>query len=407
MLAYDEALTRILAAVQPTAARTLGVRESHGRVLANDLTVSWDFPDAPRSAMDGFAVQADAGPDYTIVSEVAAGGGSVPPLQRGQAAAIMTGGVVPDGADAVVRVEDCRTEGQALHVAVPIQQGDLINPTGSEARAGDLLARLGTVIGPSVFPALFCAGLTEIPVHRRPRVGLLVTGDEVREVEDGPARGAVFNTNAYILEAVCAGLGLPLESGGLVPDDLDATHAAVQAMAERCDVVVTSGGVSKGRYDHVGHLLREGDYDLLVQGTRMKPGRPMHVARTAGGQLVFGMPGYPASFLSNAFIYLVPALKKASGRADHLSRWLTVRLAQEMRFRSGRLYLNRGALDFVDGGWTVGNPGKQQASHFLSFAQADALVRMAPDMATGGGGKAVVLPTGTEVQALRLASELT
>ena len=407
MLAYDEALTRILAAVRPTAGRTVGVRESGGRVLASDLTVPWDFPDAPRSAMDGFAVQAAAGPDYTIVSEVAAGGGPVPPLRSGQAAAIMTGGVVPDGADAVVRVEDCRTEGQALHVDVAVQAGDLINPTGSEACAGDLLARSGTVIGPSVFPALFCAGLTEVAVHRRPRVGLLVTGDEVREVEDGPARGAVFNTNAYILEAVCAGLGLPLERGGLVPDDLDATRQAIQAMAERCDVVVTSGGVSKGRYDHVGHLLRGGDYELLVQGTRMKPGRPMHVARTGGGALVFGMPGYPASFLCNAFVYLVPALKKAAGRDDHLSRWFNVRLSQEMRFRPGRLYLNRGALDFSDSGWTVANPGKQQASRFLSFAQADAVVRMIPTTDGHDGDEAVILPVGSEVQALHLAWELT
>ena len=408
LLNYPEALQVVLGAVRSVGTETLGVRDALGRVLAKDLTVSRDYPDLPRSAVDGYAVQADRGPDYTVVMEIPAG--RLPPraLRPGEAAAVMTGGVIPGGADCMVMVEDCRRRGDALTTPPALTAGDKINAPGDEARRGDALASAGRRIGAAMFPALFCAGLTQVPVFRRPRVGVLVTGGELREVEDGPAPGQVFNTNRYIIEGVCTGLGIPHEPARSVEDDPREVARAMDDLCSRCDVVITSGGVSAGVYDFMRATLDGGDYELLVAGTRIKPGRPLHVARR-GKALIFAMPGYPAALLINALLYLVPALKKACGRIDHRTRWLAARTADPLRGRPGRQYMARVDLRREDGGWVARDPGSQMSSHFLNFAGVNGLARLPlapPPGATAGSG-AFTLPAGAAVDVLHLDLELT
>jgi len=334
LLTYESALERILAAVTVSPVTTVGVRDSLGLVIGSDLQVLRDMPDQPRSAVDGYAVQAHLGPKFSIVQEVRAGVLPEKSLAPGEAAAIMTGAVVPKGADCVVMLEDCQCQGNQVVSGVPLKPGALINPAGDEAKAGDIFATAGTHIGAAVYPTLFCAGLLEIPVHRPPRVALLVSGDEVREVEDGPAPGQVFNTNRYIIEAICAGLGVPVVGIHAVKDDEKSTQDLLKQLQTECDLIITSGGVSKGQYDHLGTILRGDEYDLVVGGSAIKPGRPLHVARGSSGTLVFGMPGYPSALLTNAFLYLVPALKKASGRSDFRTHWFPVELADAMRYRT-------------------------------------------------------------------------
>ncbi len=182
---YDEALPLILAAVSPTPTSTCPVREALGRVLAEDLRVPRDMPDLPRSAVDGFAVQAGLGPDFKVVMEVRAG--VLPPaaLAAGEAAAIMTGAVVPTGANCVVMIEDCVLDGDRLRTPDNLEPGSLINPIGDETKAGEIFATAGTRIGSALHPALFCAGLQTVSVHDKPRVGLLISGDEVHALIRG------------------------------------------------------------------------------------------------------------------------------------------------------------------------------------------------------------------------------
>ena len=404
---YDEAVAIILDAVTALDHETVRSTGALGRVLAADLAVPADFPDQPRSAVDGFAVGACDRSTFTVVGEVAAGGAPLPALAVTEAAAVMTGAVVPDGAQAVVMVERTTTSGDRLTVDGAIAAGDLINPAGSEARRGDLLVGRGERITGAVHAAIMCAGLAEVAVHRRPRVGVVVTGDEVRSVDQGPAPGQVFDTNSFIVSAVCEGLGCEVVNSRRVVDDEDATRRTLAELETGCDLIVTSGGVSVGRYDHVGKILRRDPDRLLLHGTAIKPGRPMHLARLEGGTLVFGLPGYPSSLLSCAFLYLVPALKKLSGRVRVEPRWLQAKLGDAMRYRPGRQYFNRASLELAGGVWIARDPGSQMSSHFLNFARVQGLVRMPMEGPPGSGGGAVVLPAGSAVTVLHLELELT
>ncbi len=403
---YEHALKVILGAVTASPVSSVDVHQTLGLVLGADVRVPRDMPDLPRSAVDGYAVQSDHGPLFTVVQEVRAGVLPERPLAPGEAAAIMTGAVMPDGADCIVMLEVCRLEGDQVTVHEGLKPGALVNPAGDEAHVEEIFATAGTPITAAVHPALFCAGLAAVPVHRPPRVALLVSGDEVREIEDGPAPGQVFNTNRYIIEALCTGLGVPIVATHAVQDYETATRDLLAGLDDECDLIVTSGGVSKGRYDHLGAIMRGEGYELLVGGTAIKPGRPLHVARSGKGTLIFGMPGYPSACLTNAFLYLVPALKKAAGRAEYATRWFPVELADAMRGRLEKTYFNRARFQQKGHQWFAHDPGSQISSHFLNFARCHGLVRMPVDAPEGHFGGAFTLDPGTVVSALDFGWEL-
>jgi len=400
---YDQALASILASITPLGVETVVAADALGRVLAHDLAVPADFPDQPRSAVDGYALGSCDRTSFALMGEVAAGGRPLPPLKANEAAAVMTGAVVPSGTVAVVMLEQTSVDGDDLTVGMTTMPGDLINPAGSEVHQGAPLASAGQRLDVASHAALMAAGLTELTVHRRPKVGLLITGDEVGPT---PAPGAVFDANSYILKAVCAGLGCEVTACRHIGDAEAATRAILAELAADCDLIITSGGVSKGRYDHVGHILR-GDTDrLLLQGTAIKPGRPMHVARLTDDTPVFGMPGYPTALLTNTFLYLVPALKALGGRRGAATRWLAATLGDPMRYRPERLYLNRATLTLSNGNWVAGDPGSQISSHFLNFTRVQGLVRMPMTPPPGHTRGAAKLDAGQSVQALHFALEL-
>jgi len=397
MLSFDEAQKAILKAVSAPTAETISVRQALGRVLAEELTVPRDYPDTRRSAVDGYAICKGGGAEFKQVGVVAAGDLPEFVLEPGQCAAVMTGGTVPDGADCVVMVEDCVEKKGIVKTNVELEPGALINEPGVEACMGAPLARPGLRINRAVYPALFYAGIAEVKVYRAPRIGILVTGDELREVEAGPARGQVFNTNRYVLESFLDSIGLECEFQTSVPDEETATRQALEEMAKKCDFIISSGGVSMGRFDYIKKIFHDADFSLVVDRTAIKPGRPLMVAER-GGKLFFGMPGYPAAFLTNALLYLVPALKKACGRTDYPHRLLNARLTGPMPSRKGRLYLNRAILELVEGEWTAREPGSQKSSHFLNFAKVNGLALLPPNV-----GK---LDAGEMVKVLHLDLEL-
>ncbi len=396
---YEDALEVMLGAATPVPTETISAGETLGRVLSADVLVPHDTPDLPRSAMDGFAVGAIDREAFRIVGEVAAGALPSFTVARDEAAAVMTGAVIPEGACAVVMVERCRRDGPVVHVDGEIRDGDLINHIGSEAKCGDRLAAAGDVVGGALYPALHCAGVAKVQVHRRPRLGMLVTGDEVRGVEEGAAAGQVFDTNSFTVAALARGLGCDVEIAPRLSDDEAGIDAAMANLADRCDVVVTSGGVSVGRYDFVGKIVRARPDDLLLAGTLVKPGRPLHVARLSAETLLFAMPGYPASLLTNAYIYLAPVLRRLAGRRRVHTRWLNATLGDTMRYGGDCRSFHRARLDLEDGAWIARSPGSHLASHFLNFGRVDGLVRM-PDDEHGPA-----LSAGADVPVLHLELE--
>jgi molybdopterin molybdotransferase len=398
MLSFQDAQRTMLEAVPEPGRETVALRRALGRVPARDLSVPRDYPDTRRSAVDGYAVRFDGGTSFRPVGEVVAGQIPESRLEPGECVAVMTGGTVPDEADCVVMVEDCDETDGLVSVNVPLRAGALINEPGSEAASGEPLLRRGARLTQARYAALFYAGVPEVPVYEPPSVGVLITGQELREVEDRPAPGKAFNTNRYILEAFLHAVGTPCSLERQAPDDEDAMRQALDELSEHCAFVVSSGAVSMGRYDYVKKIFRESGFSLLVEGTRIKPGSPLMVAER-DGKLFFGMPGYPAAFLTNALLYLVPALKKASGRSDYDHRPINATLKTPLHARRGRMDAARACLELENGEWFASDPGSQRTSHFLNFARVNGLV-LVPESAGD-------LPAGSAVKALSFDLELT
>lgn len=404
---YSEALETILEAVVLPGVETVGGQDVLGRILAADLLVPRDFPDLPCSAVDGYAFGVNGQRVFTVVEEITAGHLPTRDLKTGQAAAVMTGGVLPAGADCVVRLEDCARSGNHLEILVSPEAGALINKAGSEAQEGDLLAAIGSRVDVTSQAALVCAGLAEVPVYRPPRVGIAVTGDELCEIGQRRTPGMVFNTNQYLIEGICRRLDIPFISVPVVKDDPDEIRRVLEDLCGRCDIVVTTGGVSVGSRDYVRTTLEGKDFDLLVAGTRIKPGRPMHVARR-GKALVLALPGYPAAVMANAVLYLVPVLKKAGGRRNYQTTWLQAETGDPFRGRPGSLYLARASLTVEHGRWIARDTGSQMSSHFLNYARTDGLVRLplAPPEGCARPDGSFVIPEGSMVDILYFNQEL-
>jgi molybdopterin molybdotransferase len=391
MHSFQTALADILAAIPIPDSDVISTRDAFGRTLAETLTVPRNFPDTALAAVDGYAFCLHDQPGYRRQGTVAAG--QIPDfrLEPGTCAAVMTGAPVPDGADGMARIEDCREEAGMVVPDHPVHPGDLINLPAGEAKAGQSLAAAGRIVRGGLYPALFYAGIPQVRVFRRPRIGMLSTGDELCDIDEVVTRGQVFNTNRYILETLLKPLYLTIHRFLQISDEEDITRRALVDLATDCDLIISSGGVSMGRFDYIKKVFLETDFRPFIQGTAIKPGRPLMVAEREG-KLFFGLPGYPTAFLTNGLLYLVPAIKKACGRTDCDHRWVKATLTTPMRARPGRQSFNRAILELTADGWTAADPGSQTTSHFLNFAAVNGLVMMPVE--TGS------LKAGTIVQAL-------
>ncbi len=221
----------------------------------------------------------------------------------------MTGATVPVGSVAVIRIEDTELDQERLVVHKDVVDGDNINSIGEEMTADVMILSAGTRLTPVKHSVLCCSGKAEISVYRRPRVGILITGDEVLQLGQSHRPGSVYDSNRHFLSGCLARLGIQCRVLGPVNDDEATIRSSLDQLASECDLVISSGGVSMGKYDFIRPLLHSSGFDVLVNRTGIKPGRPLIVARR-DQTLFFGMPGYPAACLVNFFL-----LSAADGQA--------------------------------------------------------------------------------------------
>lgn len=301
--------------------RVVPLADSLGHALAEDLACAEPWPTADRSAMDGFALSAGAGSAaagsrFRLRGAALAGHPFGAELASGEAVRIMTGGVVPAGADRVAMVED--TDGfvdgaTEVTLTAEVPCGANIRPEGSEVAAGSVVLRAGTWIGPAEIGALAVLGRTEVPVVRRPRVVIVSTGDEVVDVGETPLLHQVRDSNSWALAAKVRALGGEAVRAGIVGDDPAALRAALEQGLD-ADVLVTVGGVSKGTHDLVHGQLRELGVEEVFHGVALKPGKPTFfgVARERRSA-VFGLPGNPASSFTTFDLFVAPFLVRFGG----------------------------------------------------------------------------------------------
>jgi molybdopterin molybdotransferase len=373
LLSLAEAQARVLERVQPLDGEAVSVADAAGRVVVDDARALVDLPPFASSAMDGFALRAADTPGrLPIVARIAAGRPAPRPLAAAEVMAIATGGVVPDGADAVIPLEYVVESDNEVEIAGAVVQGDNIRPRGGDVAAGDVVVAGGVRLRAAHVGALAAAGISEVTCGRRPRVSILATGTELRRPGESLGPGEVYEANGVLLAAALASAGADIEVIPAVADD-EAVHREALERGLATDVLVTSGGVSVGPHDLVRGLLRTLGVEEVFWGVAVKPGKPVAFG-VRGRTLVFGLPGNPVSSLVGCELFVRPAVLALQGAAEPGPVYRQGRLARGVRRNVRRDELLRARTHASDNG-VVLDPVTGQESHMIvRAAGADALV---------------------------------
>jgi molybdopterin molybdotransferase len=390
LLAVDDARGRMLAEIETLPAETVPLAQSIGRVLAEDVTAVRDQPPFTASAMDGWAVRsADGAGALRIMGESAAGHGFEGVVGVGEAVRIFTGAAVPEGCDAIVIQEDATRDGDRVTVPA-VEAGTFLRPTGGDFRAGEVLVSKGTRIDPWRLSLAASAGRAEVSVHRRPRVALLSTGEEIVEGPAAPGPFQIYDSGVPALAAMIEGWGgIPVRARP-VRDEIDAVIESLRTAD--ADLIATVGGASVGDHDLVRAAGAALGLSLRVESVNVRPGKPTFFGVLADGRKLLGLPGNPASAFVCAEMFLRPILSASQGAATE-PVMMTARLAQALPANGSREHWMRAKLAFADGEVTV-QPYRDQDSSLVSvFAASDALLRrLAGAQAAVAGSVVEVLP---------------
>ena len=358
----SEARDLVLAAVRQLPAEEVPLADALGRVLAEDLRSPVDVPPFDSSAMDGYAVVAGPGGELPLIGEARAGHPAAERVEPGTAVRISTGAALPAGADSVVPVE--RTEATAAGVRLPeTAPGDNVRRAGEDVRRGDLVLSAGVELGPAELGVLASLGLPATSCARRPRVVLIVTGDELAEPGEPLTAGRIFSSNSYALAGQVATAGAILVRRERVADDASQTLSALERALADADLVCVSGGVSVGPHDHVRGALSELGVEERFWGVRLKPGKPTWFG-VRDETLVFGLPGNPVSAMVTFHLFARPALRALQGAEPESGRATAV-LDEPVRRNPRREQAVRVRLRADGDGWHAATTG-DQGSHVLT-----------------------------------------
>jgi molybdopterin molybdotransferase len=386
----DEHLRVVLDTVQPLPPFEQQVGDVLDLVLCEDVSSPVDLPGFDNSAMDGYAVRAadlaEVSPEHQmtlpVTGEIAAGQPAMIALAPGTAARIMTGAPIPHGADAVVPVE--WTDGGIAHVAVAQrpEPGNAVRLAGEDLHAGDQVLTAGTVLGPRQVGLLAGIGRARALVRPRPRVVVISSGDELVEPGHPLGEGHIYDSNSYTLAAAARRAGAVAYRVGSVADDAKTVTDTLEDQLVRADVVITSGGVSKGAYDTVKEVLSKlGTVDFPE--VAMQPGKPQGFGVIGEDRTpIFTLPGNPVSAYVSFEVFVRPALRKMMGREPYTRTPVSATVAEAFTSAPGKRQFARGYAEPTAGGWEVQVVGGH-GSHLLgSLAQSNALV-VIPEQVTG------------------------
>jgi molybdopterin molybdotransferase len=389
-LSLDEARARVVSAVSPLESEPVAVGEALGRVLAEDVRAAGDVPPFANSAMDGFAVVAGpAGRELQVVDEARAGRPTDRPLGEGEAIRISTGAPLPAGATAVVPIELVAERDGVVVPEREVSPSDNVRGAGEDMRVGTVVVAAGTRLGPAELAAAVAAGRAELRCARRPRVAVLVTGDELAPAGAALGPGQIHNSNAVALRALAEREGAVVVADDLVPDRRDATEGALQEALQSADAVLISGGVSVGPHDHVKPALEALGVQERFWRVALKPGKPAWFG-ARGATVVFGLPGNPVSAFVCFVLLARPALRALQG-AEPRERERAV-LAEPVRRAAGREQAVRVGLAPGPDGSLAAHPTGPQGSHMLSsLLGADALALIPAGDGELAAGEAVEL----------------
>jgi molybdopterin molybdotransferase len=375
LLTIEDALRSILEHTRPLPHEDVALDEAAGRVLAEPAIARVDLPPFASSAMDGFTVRLDDTPGtLPIAFRIAAGRPAPGALASGTAAAIATGGAVPDGADAVVPVERAIERDSHVEISERPPPNAHIRPRGGDVEAGSVVVEAGVRLGSAQIGAVAAAGVPTVHCSRRPRVAVLATGSELRAPGDALAPGEIFESNRPMLASALSHFGAEVQLLPVVADD-EAAHRSALERGLAADVLVTSGGVSMGPHDLVRKVEAELGVEEIFWGVAVKPGKPLSFG-VRRGTLVFGLPGNPVSSLVGSVLFVGPALLALQGANDLGPRYESGWARVAFRRNGNRDEFVRARRSLTEAGVLLEPISGQESHMIVRAASADSLVHV-------------------------------
>ena len=382
LIDHHDAVRLVLENTPRLRAERVPLERVRGLALAEDLKARFDSPPFDNSAVDGYAVRgadAEEGRVFDVVDEAPAGRPAEKSVGEGEAIKIFTGGVIPDGSDAVVMVENTSGWGEKFELKKAAAPGQNVRRSGEDVQEGDVILRAGTEIGPAEIALAATQGYGKLPVYRRPKVVVLSTGTElVTPGERDLSPGEIYDSNSYATMAQAREAGAEACRISAASDDAGVLKDAIQEALETADVVVTSGGVSVGEKDLVKGTMMDLGVEQVFWGVKFKPGKPLFFGVREDTRL-FGLPGNPVSAMVCFELFVRPALIALMGREDKERPRIEVYFEDDVKNRFGRMHAMRVSLERTREGWLARSVGAQGSGLVSSLTKADALALIGPE----------------------------
>ncbi|MDN5873288.1 MAG: molybdopterin molybdotransferase MoeA [Sinobacteraceae bacterium] len=394
-LSLEEARARIQAELTPVAlTERVSLHAALGRVLGEDLMSRVDVPPHTNSAMDGYAVRGEELPasgelTLQVVGDSFAGHPFAGTVGPGQCVRIMTGGVMPRGADTVVIQEDITREGEGICIGAGHRVGQHVRQAGEDLARGARALAAGRRLGAADLGLIASLGIAEVPVRRALRVAFFSTGDELRSLGEALAEGDIYDSNRYTMHGMLSRFGAEPLDLGVVRDDPQTLQAALEQAGAIADVVMTSGGVSVGAADHVRNVLSQAGA-INFWKVNMKPGKPIAFGRLGSGAAFFGLPGNPVSTMVTYYQVVQPALDYLAGATPRLPLAVMARTMEALRKTHPRREFVRGILEMdADGQATVRSAAPQGSGILRSMSLANCFIVLPEDNRGAQAGESV------------------
>jgi molybdopterin molybdotransferase len=388
-LRVDKAREAILACLRPIKeAETIPTKEILGRVLAEDIVPRINVPAHDNSAMDGYAIRfSDVEKPLREIGTALAGKPFHGKLGAGECVRIMTGAVIPPGADTVVIQEVVKKEGERVIVPPGPKKAQNVRYAGEDLKVGTAVLKSGKLLKPADVGLIASLGIGEVRVRRRLRVAFFATGDELASIGQPLKEGEVYDSNRYTVHGMLARLGVEAIDMGVIRDNPVALEKAFRTAAEKADVVITTGGVSVGEADFIKQMMAKLG-EVLFWKIAMRPGRPMAFGRI-GDAFLFGLPGNPVAVMVTFYQFVRDALLHMSGREDAPIPLLKAVSAESLRKVPGRTEYQRGILFKEQGEWKVRTTGQQGSGVLRSMSEANCFIVLEHERGQVKAGEAV------------------
>ncbi|MCK9364143.1 MAG: molybdopterin molybdotransferase MoeA [Syntrophales bacterium] len=404
MISVEDALQNILDSVAVLGMEKSDILSALGRVIGEDIYSGRNIPPKDNSAMDGYAVRSadtfgasDKKPVMLeVIEELPAGSASQKTIGKGQAARIMTGAFIPEGADAVIPVEDTEKENDRAAIFVSVQAGRDIRFAGEDVKLGEKVIAKGEILSPAHIGMLASLGRSFVLVHQKPLIAIVSSGDELADIDEPPSL-KIVSSNSYSLAALVLECGaIPMQMG-IAKDRREDLLEKFRA-AMRADLIISSGGVSVGDFDLVKNVMKQEGNRMQFWQVAMKPGKPLAFGALEDVPII-GLPGNPVSSMVSFEQFARPAILKMMGHKNLFRKTIQVRLSEDINKKPGKRHFIRAIIEQTADGYAARTTGDQGSGILTSMVQANGLIIMPPESTKAKAGEfATVQPLDNSLQ---------